>query len=207
MIVCDATIVNLTDGRVRMYYKGANGPGGPGQATHKIFSAVSRDGLSFQREGVRVDSEATDDRGWASVPEAIRLKDGRVRIYYVSGNPAARGGIMSALSPDGLAFTQEEGARVHGLVDPAVIQLPQGTFLMFVASIEPRLPPYLARGIYMLSSEDGLSFENRTTVLEEPDVFDPTVLQIDEKTLRVYFGYVRPPNAPETRSMTVRLDF
>src|SRR3989344_9529481 len=41
-IVCDPTIVNLPDGKIRMYYKGANSQNpGPGQSIHKIYSAVS----------------------------------------------------------------------------------------------------------------------------------------------------------------------
>ena len=67
-----------------MYYKGANGPGGPGQSIHSIYSAVSTDGLRFEKEGIRIDSQQTLDRGWASVPEAIVLTDGRMRLYYVS---------------------------------------------------------------------------------------------------------------------------
>ena len=80
-IVCDPTLIKLHDGKVRMYYKGADsGQGGPGQAIHKIFSAISSDGLNFQREGLRVDSELSGDKGWASVPDAIMLPDGRVRL-------------------------------------------------------------------------------------------------------------------------------
>src|SRR3989338_3425844 len=57
-IVCDPTIVNLPDGKMRMYYKGANSQAdGPGQSIHKIYSAVSSDGLTFQKEGLRIDSE------------------------------------------------------------------------------------------------------------------------------------------------------
>jgi len=64
MIVSDPTLVKSKDGRVRMYYKGATGPGGPGQAVHRIYSAVSTDGLSFEKEDVRINSQQTPDRGW-----------------------------------------------------------------------------------------------------------------------------------------------
>ena len=72
LIVCDPTIVDLPDGKMRMYYKGASSMNpGPGQSIHKIFSAISSDGLTFTKEGLRIDSETNGDNGWASVPDAI----------------------------------------------------------------------------------------------------------------------------------------
>ncbi len=209
-MVCDAAIVELPDGRVRMYYKGANGPGGPGQALHKVFSAVSSDGLSFQKEGLRIDSEKTGDRGWASVPEAIKLPDGRVRIYYVSGDFEALGGTMSAISQDGLNFQKEAGARVKTLVDPAITILPNGKYLLLAVSLPP--PPGqaagLPRGIYSFTSEDGLIFSNQQTVLLEDGVYDPSIVQLSNDTYRVFYGKdIGTPDRPNvvTRSITGRL--
>ena len=192
---CDPTAVDLPDGKVRMYYKIAQGQGGPGQAIHKIASAVSSDGgLNFQDEGVRIDSEKTGDNGWASVPEAIVLPDGRVRIYYVSGDPQAMGGIASAVSSDGLNFVKEPGARLPSFVDPAVVQLPSGVFMIF-AVLLPFRPPNdklkdLKSGIYTFASIDGLNFTGMMPVLiaEGGAVYDPGVLKVDDETLRVYYG-------------------
>lgn len=189
MIVCDPTLVTLSDGRVRMYYKGANsGTGGPGQAIHKIYSAISSDGLAFAKEGLRLDSETSGDRGWASVPDAILLLDGRVRLFYVSGDPALTGGIASAVSSDGLTFTRESGMRTSGGVDPAAFRLSDGRYLLSVASINSTLPPYLANGLYLFVSQDGLTFGDRKTILLENTVYDPTIVQVDAKTLRIYYG-------------------
>jgi len=189
MIVCDPTLVTLSDGRVRMYYKGANsGSGGPGQAIHKIYSATSSDGLTFTKEGLRLDSETSGDRGWASVPDAILLPDGRVRLFYVSGDPALTGGIASAISSDGLTFTRESGMRTSGGVDPAVFRLSDGRYLMAVASIDPNFPPYLANGLYLFVSQDGVTFSDRQTILLENNVFDPMIVQVDQKIFRIYYG-------------------
>jgi hypothetical protein len=208
-IVCDATLVDLPGGRVRMYYKGSNGPGGPGQALHKVFSATSPDGLSFQREGLRIDSEQTGDRGWASVPEAFVLPDGRVRLYYVSGDFEAQGGIMSALSSDGLSFTKEAGARAKGLVDPAVTRLPDGRYLMLAAVLPapPNAPQELRRpeGLYYALSDDGLAFGEPQPVLQERGVYDPTMIKIDEKTFRVYYGKDLSTQAGRPNIVTVSL--
>ena len=187
---------------MRLYYKGAQGSGGPGQAVHKIFSAISSDGLTFQKEGVRIDSQTTGDNGWASVPEAVKLANGKIRIYYVSGDFAAQGGIMSAISSDGLNFTKEAGARAAGMVDPAVVLLPDNSFLLFAASINSQMPPYLPTGIYLLASPDGLVFGGRQVVLQDSNVFDPSVAQLDANTLRVYYGSVTPGIAPAVKSLT-----
>ena len=186
---CDPTMVKLDDGRVRMYYKVSSGPGGPGQAVHKVHSAVSSDGLAFQDEGLRIDSEKTGDKGWASVPDAIKLSDGRVRIYYVSGDPEMRGGIASAISSDGLAFTREQGSRAPELVDPAILPLPEGGFALFVAVIGMGgFGPKIPKGIYYLLSPDGLRFEEPKPLIQEDGVYDPAPVWIDGKTIRVFYG-------------------
>lgn len=191
-ILCDATVIDLPDGKIRMYYKGADGPGGPGQALHKVFSAVSSDGLDFQKEGVRIDSEKTGDRGWASVPEAIRLPDGRVRIYYVSGDFEAQGGIMSAISQDGINFQKEDGARVQSMVDPALILLPDAGYLLLAVVLPP--PPNAPQnfgqqeGIYSFISDDGLTFGGKRPVLQETGVYDPAIIRLSNGTFRIFYG-------------------
>jgi hypothetical protein len=134
--------------------------------------------------------------GWASVPEAIKLPDGRIRIYYVSGDPEADGGIMSAVSEDGLNFQKEKGARVKGnYVDPAIALLPDGNFLLIV--VYNCLPekgycdPNLPNGLYSLTSSDGLNFDNLNLIIpSDPEYLflDPAIIKIDKNTYRIYFG-------------------
>src|SRR3989344_3503547 len=131
-IVCDPTIVDLPDGKMRMYYKGADSQNpGPGQSIHKIYSAISSDGLTFQKEGLRIDSETNGDNGWASVPDAMTLPDGRVRIYYVTASGMEHG-IGSAISADGLDFAKEPGIRVPNLVYPALVRIAD-RYVLFAA--------------------------------------------------------------------------
>ena len=202
-IVCDPTIVDLPGGKMRMYYKGANNQNpGPGQAIHKIYSAISSDGLAFQKEGLRIDSETNGDNGWASVPDAIILPDGRVRIYYVTASGMPHG-IGSAISPNGLDFVKEQGIRVPNLVDPALARIGD-KYVLFAASIDEgfaRLP----RGIYYLESSDGLEFGKPAAVFQEDNVYDPSVLKIDEKTVRVFYGKVVPPQLPAVESHTGKI--
>ncbi|MEK6940017.1 MAG: hypothetical protein AABX31_04785 [Nanoarchaeota archaeon] len=200
--VCDPTIIDLPGGKIRMYYKGANtmkpGPG----SIHKIYSAISSDGLSFQKEGLRFDSENDKDKGWASVPDAIVLPDGRVRIYYVT-NAEAPHGIASAISSDGLNFVREPGIRVQKLVDPALIRVGD-RYLLFAASIEER-SPRVPKGIYYLESSDGLEFGEPVAVFQGNDVYDPSVLKIDESTVRIFYGKIAPPQKPAVESHTGKI--
>ncbi len=199
-IVCDPTIVNLLDGKIRMYYKGANSQKpGPGQSIHKIYSAISSDGLAFQKEGLRIDSETNGDNGWASVPDAIVLPDGRVRIYYVTASGMEHG-IGSAISSDGLDFAKEPGIRIPNLVDPALVIIGD-KYVLFAASIDERFGG-VPKGIYYTESSDGLDFGEPIAVFQEDNVYDPSVLKIDENTIRVFYGKVVPPQLPAVESHT-----
>lgn len=212
-MVCDATVIDLPDGKTRMYYKGANGPGGPGHALHKVLSAISSDGLNFQKEGLRIDSEKTGDGGWSSVPEAIKLPDGRIRIFYVSGDFEAMGGTMSAISQDGLNFQKETGARVKNLVDPALTILLDGKYLLLAVILPP--PPNAPQrseqpqGIYSFTSDDGLTFGDQQPVIQEGGVYDPSIVMLSNDTYRVFYGedIGRQAGQPNivTKSITGRL--
>ena len=201
--VCDPTIIDLPDGKMRMYYKGADSQNpGPGQSIHKIYSAISSDGLAFQKEGLRIDSETSGDNGWASVPDAIILPDSRVRIYYVTAS-GMQHGIGSAISSDGLNFVTEPGIRVPNLVDPAMVRIAD-KYVLFVASIDQRFAK-VPTGIYYVESSDGFDFGEPIAVFQEDNVYDPSVLKIDENTIRVFYGKVAPPELPAVESHTGRI--
>jgi hypothetical protein len=198
-IACDPTLVDLPEGGMRMYYKLASGQGGPGQSIHKIHSATSYDGLKFDLEGVVIDSEQTDDRGWASVPEAIMLPDGRVRLYYVSDSLYSNHGIVSAISSDGLNF-DKESTRLPGFVDPAVTALPDGR-IMLLASVLPN--PRLPGGIYLYTSEDGVEFSDRREIHMREGVIDPSVIRVADGVWRVYY-WNHQDSPPQIKSLTLK---
>ncbi|QQG46552.1 MAG: peptidoglycan-binding protein [Candidatus Niyogibacteria bacterium] len=193
-VICDPTLVELSDGRFRLYYKGANTGGVP--AIHKVFSAISSDGLNFEREGLVIDSEKTDDQSWASVPEAIKLSDGRVRLYYVS-RACGRGCIVSAISSDGLNFTKEE-TKIYDYVDPSVTQLSDGRFFLVTAN-------FTSQGgteLYSFISSDGIHFDNanpQSVIVES--VADPAIVRVDDKTYRIYYWKI-PDSSPVIYSIT-----
>jgi hypothetical protein len=68
-------------------------------------------------------------------PDAVLLPDGRVRLFYLDAVPEdmnAPRAVYSAISEDGIHFTQEEGIRiaVQRITDPSVIRLPDGSWMM-----------------------------------------------------------------------------
>jgi hypothetical protein len=206
MIVSDPTLVSLKDGKVRMYYKGATGSGGPGQSVHSVFSAISADGLRFEKEGIRIDSQQTPDRGWASVPEATVLPDGRVRLYYVSDGLDVKHGIVSAISEDGLNFTREE-TQLTGFVDPTVVRLANGTYLMLAVAFPFGPGGKLTDaepGIYSFIAQDGMNFKDRKLVLAGEDNIDPAIVDLGDGAYRVYY-WNAADKPPVIKSMSGKL--
>jgi len=176
-----------------MYYKQASGPGGPGQTAHKAYSAISQDGVNFKIEGLRLESEGTIDRGWVSVPEVVRTFDGRWRMYYVSARDTIANVIASAISGDGLNFVREEGIRVEGMVDPAVVKLPNGQYWLF--GMVGLGKPGSQLVIRSATSADGLRFIMDDGVVlrsggpnDSRGLFDPTVTALPEGRYRMYYG-------------------
>jgi len=86
-------VVRLTDGRWRMYFAARPGGEQDPYGTSLLFSAVSNDGLKWQREpGMRL--IGTDGKPiHAKYPSIVRTLDGRLRMYYDGS-----GGIRSAVT-------------------------------------------------------------------------------------------------------------
>jgi len=189
-IAADPTVIQLDDGNYRMYYSGKTGPGGPNTAVNRIYSAISSDSLNWQKEGLRVESVGTPDKGWASVSEIVRTFDRRYRLYYVGNavfRPYYEDYIVSAISDDGLNFTRE--GIVAGLPpqahDPSVITFSNGTYWLFYA---------YGNGIYAARSTDGRNFTPDPGAIVVPGgtydpwmAIDPAVILFADGTYRVYY--------------------
>jgi hypothetical protein len=96
-------------------------------------------------------------------PTAVLLPDGRVRVYY-SDNQA---NVVSAISSDGLNFTQEAGIRlpampysgsIAGISAARVVPLSNGQWRMFFASNPALGITDAGPGIGSAISSDGLNF-------------------------------------------------
>lgn len=157
--VADVTSVRLADGRVRLYMF-AQGRG--------IVSAVSltAEGATFVAEpGVRL----PDGSG---MPRAVVLPDSRVRMFYTSA-----GGIKSAISTDGLTFTDEPGFRItateagfggttaRATSGATVVSLPDGRYRMYFSDLPRPGDPPGGHGIKSAVSVDHLTWTVESGVI------------------------------------------
>ncbi|MFQ6015984.1 MAG: hypothetical protein ACE5NP_11145 [Anaerolineae bacterium] len=161
-------------------------PTGPGPHRHVIYSAVSTDGLTWEKEGVLV------ARG--SVPEVVILPDGNFLLIKMMG-------CLFAYSNDGLSF-QEVEASVSGTtglsptgepgdlgVDPSAILLPDGRVRAYF--YEPQhtpgqdMDPAAIPGphpITSYTSDDGFNWvRDEGYRIELEKVTDPDIVMLDDQ--------------------------
>jgi hypothetical protein len=174
-----ATVVRLPDDRLRMYYATPSDlPIRPSQ----LRSASSRDGYFwFLDDGVRF-----GDIGFG-VMEVVPLPDGTWRLYHNDRQLDGSSRILSARSTKGLTFHLEPGVRLPApYVDPAVVRLPSGAWLMAVSTIEKGR----RQRIHLAESGDGLRWRvERKPLFGDPGAsdFDPTLLPLPDGRFRLYY--------------------
>jgi hypothetical protein len=127
-----------------MYYHAYDG------SVSRILSAVSSDGLSWRREaGVRIDQgpPGSPDQLGASHFYVLQFPDQSLLMHYAGGRRFVFGdSILSARSTDGLTWVKEEGTRLELgppgspddtiLLQPSVVELPDGDFRMYYAGFD-----------------------------------------------------------------------
>jgi len=197
-VVADSSAVLLDDGRVRIYVF-AQGKG--------VVCAISTgtDGLAFVREeGARM----PDGHG---MPRAVRLTDGRWRLFFTTG-----GGIGSATSGDGLTFTREAGMRMTseaagfdsdtaagGQTSGAtVVALADGRYRMYFSDLpRPGDPPghhlvksAVSTDMLAWTIEDGVRLgEGAATITESSE--HPDAIANADGTLTLYYGRFGGPGS------------
>ncbi len=184
----DIAVVYLRAGGWRFLWP----DGAPG--SHVLKSAVSTDGLAFTIEAGERMRPGPQDAGILQVPHAVRLADGRWRLYYVAdwygtGGAVNRNNTRTAVSTDeGLTWTLEAGeagseATGRDSVDPDVVKVTGGAFRLYYKSYE---------SFRAAESEDGRLFPASGVagrqVLEARERFDPTVVKLRDGTVRMFFG-------------------
>ncbi|MBI2589579.1 hypothetical protein HYW32_00885 [Candidatus Berkelbacteria bacterium] len=192
----DADVVDLGDGRFRMYY--AIEPEVSGNQL-EVYSALSADGITWTPEaGVR--------RTLSTFPDVMKLPDNTWRMYFQNS-----GVIKSAISTDGLKWTDEAGTRVDavntlGLALESVgasttILVSDGTYLMVYrgtinSSYNSQVPNKTQGVLLIATSADGLEWEKKGFALDtRTNVFEgwadgPEWINRDDGSLGLYFwGY------------------
>jgi hypothetical protein len=185
----DWSIVREGPASYRLYYAevvmGTPGQGPPPPCTpgsKRLRYATSTDLQSWS-----VQPEILLNDVGCGVPHVMKAKDGRYFLYFNKRDPVH--GIYVGTSSDGLSWSI--GSALVGndaeLVDPAPIEMPDGTFLMVAST----LGKSGYQELQLLSSADALTWTKRPTDLYSPagaSVLDPSVELIDGR-LRVWFGY------------------
>lgn len=143
------------DGGYRMYYQGdANCLQGDGHGEHafRVFSAFSQDGLTFEREGVRVGTGGTTGLTQAAHGRILKKTDGSYLMVF-SGNLAGKNAaadIFAATSSDGLAWKVALTPIAEQAHDPTIIAL-DGAVVIYAA--------FLGDNFLVLESRSGAPFE------------------------------------------------
>ena len=158
--ISDLTVVTSGDGVRRGYYVELN----PATKEKEIFTAeISEDWLTLRKPS---STGITDGGSMAwGVPDAVRLPDGRVRLYWVEDPPAGgrdhREWIVSATSTDtsGTSFKKDPGQRTTGgYVDFEVLQAKKGDWVAVMSST-PETLPNQPQGLFVGTSKDGLGWD------------------------------------------------
>ena len=201
-------VVELPDGGYRMYYTQIlPRPGFPqgaidyGNATSRILSAISGDGMAWTPEaGTRLSALQGGAGAFRVVaPEVVPIPDGRLRMYFecCPGPQSRSSSIRSAVSEDGLDWTPEPGDRLSGhggsYNAPRVLFLDDDTCRLYCSD--------MVEGIVSAVSEDGgftFRLEPGRRIVKEltyeaHTAYAPEVLRIDGGGYRMYYaGYSDP---------------
>lgn len=193
----DADIVDLENGKFRMYYSAEpETPGFQGQ----VYSSISGNGIDWtQEDGTRLVS--------ATFPSVIKLEGNGFRMYFQD-----QGVIKSAISSDGLTWEKEMGTRIDptntagltlsSVVAPTVIKMKNEYLMVYGGVIDQvyskeKVPSKETHLLFWATSKDGLVFEKKGVALDSRnEIFKgwmdgPEAVTWDDGSIKLYFwGYM-----------------
>lgn len=177
-------VVALPEGGYRLYYA-EFGPICPPGTLGVIVSAFSRDGDRWEKEpGVRFTPSAEAMAKRVLAPDLVSLPGGGWRLYVEGRSQEERRAIFSAISPDGLNFTLEPGARLldrespHGYGTPCCVPLEAGgVWRLYYYHYDGS-----AWAIRSARSQDGIDWR--------PEPGDRVVQTLPEESYAVYSPHV-----------------
>ena len=173
--VVDPSVVQLLDGRLRMYFFGSEVTNGdPAQQTqpHRVYSAISANGVNFTVEsGIRFEesSKLTD-------PEVIFWSN-QWYMYYSMITET-----QLAVSSDGLNFTAKKviGGSVGGV--PGALAFDNGVRIYGCS-----------QGIATAFANDGLNFKTDGTDIVAGALCDPSAIKLADGQYLMIYKVKDPP--------------
>ncbi len=139
---------------------------------HQVLSASGPDGLSFTHDGVVLLDHA-------SVPAAIALPDGRIRLYYVDASRMPENVNCAESLDSGRSFVVL-GCTIAGragtkAVDPSIVRLSDGRFRLYYYASADDPGAAGIHEIHAAISGDGIRFQEEGVVFAYPGLVDPDV--------------------------------
>ena len=142
------------------------------------------------------------------VPHVMKTSTGKYFLYFNKQDPIYKHGVRVATSSDGLSWNELPGiiANDTELVDPAPLEMPDGTFIM-IGSTTGGAKGY--QELQILKSTDAINWTPRATPLYSLpgiSVLDPSVELINNQ-LRVWFGYAPGGDHNSSKIATGTVEF
>jgi len=189
----DLTLVETVDGVRRGYFIEMN----TSTMNKEVYTAVfSADGLTYSdKTSVGISSDG--QMAWG-VPDAVKLPDGRIRIYWVADAVGMAGEkIVSATSETtkGLVFTKDPGYRFeNGYVDFEVLQANDNDWKA-IMSFSPEKQPAIPQTLFYATSKDGLDWSFTASPMTPLNLsyLDPSGIVLDDGSYLIVSAYA--PNA------------
>lgn len=192
--VSNYTVAIATSGP-RAYFKRVN----PATNKQAVYSAAcnTSDCLSFGTATLTSTllEVAKDTKAWG-VPDAVRLPDGRIRIYIVE-SPSLTSScpekVASYISTDGISFSKEPGWRLEGgYVDSEILRAKDGEWVMIMADgpgCTTSTGASKVQQLFVSTSSDGLTWA-KPQVLTKTDIgrLDPTGYEVSPNVFRIYYA-------------------
>ncbi len=199
-------VIPLEDGGYRMYYEGKTEQAGGKEVTSAVVSAVSPDGLVWEKEaGVRLGAENAS----YGAPRCLYIDPSsdqhspRYRLYASAFHDHQ---IVSAVSDDGLQFDLEPGVCIarekefesYEVYAPEVLRLGTGGYRMYyagwVAAPEVRAGSKFHGRIFGAYSDDGLHWVKDDEVCidnggqwDANKASEPCVIDLADGRLRLFY--------------------
>ncbi len=178
------------DNQYRMYYTGIGG----------IYLTRSSDGLNFQEYGqVTANGPFGSEQEMVTNPAVFQLKNGKYRmIYEGSKNQQSIRRLYSAVSDDGLKWTEESGIRL----EDSIIESKKGTSQETIFTSVPdviRLDNDCLRMYYTVidesriaeSCDEGLTWQKIGKIMFDnyPEVVqDPDIIRLEDRKYKLFFS-------------------